>query len=101
MTTTEITSTDSFDEHAFEEQIRRLIEHGQFPAVLDLINSMPIEARPRLVPRLGSDVLQQLLEGISSDEAADFLHFLPEVLAVDLLEEITPDARLIFLKNYR
>ena len=98
MPTTEIT-TDSFDEHAFEEKILGLIEQGQFPVVLDLINLMPIEARPRLVPRLGSDVLQQLLEGMSSDEAAEFLHFLPEVLAVDLLEEIKPDAAAHILEE--
>ena len=99
MPTSETTSTESFDEQDFERKIDRLIKHEQFPAVLDLIESMPLEARPRLVSRLDSDVQQQLLEGMSSEEAADLLHILPEVVAVDLLEEITPDAAAHILEE--
>ena len=99
MPTTETTSTEAFDEQDFEQKIDRLIKHDQFPAVLDLIESTPLEARPRLVSRLDPDVQQQLLEGMSSEEAADLLHMLPEVMAVDLLEEITPDAAAHILEE--
>ena len=99
MPTTEANTSDSLDKHAFEEKILSLIEQKQFPAVLDLIRLMPIEAHPRLVSRLGPEVKQQLLQGMSSHEAAEFLHLLPEVQAVDLLEEITPDTAAHILEE--
>ncbi len=99
MPATKTNSPESLDEHAFEDKIIGLIEQNQFPVVLDLIRLMPIEDRPRLVSRLGSEVQQQLLEGMGSHEAAEFLHLLPEVQAVDLLEEITPDAAAHILEE--
>ena len=99
MPTTETNSSDSLDEHAFEEKILGLIEQNQFPVVLDLIRLMPIEDRPRLASRLDRELQQQLLEGMDAHEAAEFLHLLPEVQAVDLLEEIKPHAAAHILEE--
>ena len=88
MTATEL---NSIDEQAFDAQLHQLLEEGKFLVVLDLIRLMPIEDRPRLASRLSNEVQQRLLQGMDPHGAAEFLNLLPEVQAVDLLEDITPD----------
>lgn len=86
------TATDSFDEQQFEEQLTPLVESNDFPAIQDLIQRVARDDRPRFLSRLNPTVQQLILEGLGIEAAADFLHLLPDVQAVDLLEEITPNS---------
>lgn len=91
--------TTSFDEQAFVSQLRSLIENGQFGEINALIDLIPREDRTRLISRLDPDIQQRLLEGMGAEDAADFLHLLPEVQAIDLLEEIQPEAAADILEE--
>ncbi len=91
--------TTSFDEQAFDVKLLSLIENGQFHEVLALIDQIPREDRTRLISRLDPEIQQRMLEGMGAEDAADFLHLLPEVQAVELLEEIQPEAAANILEE--
>ncbi len=93
------TSMGTIEEQPFDEKLLQMVDEGQFASIHDLIQQIPLEDRARLISRLAPELQQQLLEGMETVAAADFLHLLPEVQALGLLEEITPDAAAQILEE--
>ncbi len=71
-------------------QLRQLVEEEQYAAAEHLLESMNAGDRTRLLSRLPPSMQQNLVTNIEVDQAADYIHELPDVQAVELLDDIAP-----------
>jgi magnesium transporter len=71
--------------------VESMLESGQIEEVDRLLDSMDPANRLIVLSRLDRDLRQGLLQGLSTERAADYLHDIPEVQALRLLEKMPPE----------
>lgn len=84
---------------SLNQELIALIEAGNFPALEDLLEQLPIEQRMRIVSRLSGDQQLELLTGIDAEVAADILHTLPEVQSVEVIAQMPAESAAPILGN--
>ncbi len=81
------------------QELVALIDSGNFPALEDWLEQLPIEQRMRIVSRLSGEQQLELLTGIDAEVAADILHSLPEIQTVEVISQMTAKSAVPILGN--
>ncbi len=78
-------------------EVTELLESGQVEQADQLINSLSSPLRLLTLSRISTDHRGLLIEGVQTEEAADYLHDIPEAQALRLLENIEPARAALIL----
>jgi magnesium transporter len=81
------------------QQVSELLESGRPQLAEQYLDSLSDTQRTRVLSRLSSDLQQRLVVGVDVEDAADYLHEMPDVLALEILEDIEPSVAADILEE--
>ena len=76
--------------------VTELLEANEFSRAEELLDSLSDTQRTRALSRIASELQQRLVVGLNAEDAAEYLHEMPEVQALEILSEMeTNDATVV------
>ena len=72
------------------QETTQFLESDDYVRAEAFLDSLSDTQRARVLSRISPDLQQRLVLGLDAEDAADYLHEMPEVQAIELLEDIDP-----------